>query len=79
MLHDQNCHNNLVLGDLNSHFSRNSAFTSTVQDFFDEIDFRISWENPDATIGHLIQNVDFTFTFKQDSNEAIPPTVPQFI
>ena len=63
----------MSLGDLNCHFSRNSAFTSIVQDFFDEIDFRILWENPDETVGHLIHNIDFTF--KQDSNEGVSSSI----
>ena len=67
IMNEQSCNFNLVLGDFNTHFSRQSAFTTIVEDFFAEIDFKIFWENPDATKG--INNIDYTF--QQCSNEGI--------
>ena len=61
IMNNQNCTYNLVLGDFNSHFSRQSTFTTIVREFFDEIDFKLFWENPDETRGHFIQNVDYTY------------------
>ena len=69
LMNEQSCHYNLILGDFNSHFSRQSTFTNIVLDFFDEIDFNIFWENPDETQGHFIQNIDFTFQYS--NNEEI--------
>ena len=57
----ESCECNLILGDMNSHFSRQTQFTSIIEDFFDELDFVIFWDNPDVTGGHSIQAVDYTF------------------
>ena len=59
------CKHNLILGDLNSHFSRQTPFTSIIEDFFSELNLVIFWDNPDDSEGHLIQAVDYTF---QQSN-----------
>ena len=66
LMNNHNCNYNLILGDFNSHFSRHSAFTNIVHDFFDENNIKIFWENPDDTKGHLIQKIDFTFQFSND-------------
>ena len=60
-MHSQNCTHYLVLGDLNSHFSRQTRFTNIINDFFYDINFYIFWENTDQAATHLIHDVDFTF------------------
>ena len=57
----ENCVFNLVLGDLNSHFSRQTRFTSLVKNFFEDINLKIFWEQSDPVNGP-IQNVNFTFS-----------------
>ena len=57
----QACIYNLVLGDLNSHFARNTHFTTMIETFFNDINFHIFWEHPDQTDGHLINAVDYTY------------------
>ena len=60
VMNSQVCTFNLVLGDLNSHFSRNTRFTTIIKDFFNDINFIIFWENVDDVPGHVIHPVDFT-------------------
>ena len=78
LMRDQHCHFYLVLGDLNAHFSRHSTFTSIVQDFFDELNFEIFWENPDECQEHHIQSVDFTFQ-NSSNGEAFSSTIDHFV
>ena len=68
-MNNQLCTYNLVLGDLNSHFSRQSRFTTIIKQFFDDLNFYIFWENTDQTVGHFIHEVDFTF--QQENNGQI--------
>ena len=69
----QECTFNLVLGDLNSHFSRQTHFTTIIKEFFNDISFFIFWENTDDAPGHVIHEVDFTYqqTNNGQSNESI--------
>ena len=60
-MHSQSCTHFLVLGDLNSHFARQTRFTKIITDFFNDINFFIFWENSDQAVGHLIPSVDFTY------------------
>ena len=57
----EKCVYNLVLGDLNTHFLRQTRFTSLVKNFFEDINFKIFWELSDPINGP-IQEVDFTFS-----------------
>ena len=61
LIEAQECSYNLVVGDFNSHFERQTNFTSIVQTFFDEVDYKILWQNPDNSPDHLIHDIDFTF------------------
>ena len=60
----ENCSNNLVLGDLNCHFSRKNAFTALIQNFFNDLSFKIFWEN--SSEDQNIQTVDFTYSQSQN-------------
>ena len=60
VMNSQACFFNLVLGDLNSHFSRQTRFTTIIEEFFSDINFFIYWENTDGAPGHVIHPVDFT-------------------
>ena len=55
------CAHVLLAGDLNCHFNRYSRFTTTVQEFMDEIDLKLLWLNPDINPDHRIDAVDFTY------------------
>ena len=61
LIEAQECSYNLVVGDFNSHFERQTNFTSIIQTFFDEVDYKILWQNPDNSPDHLIHDIDFTF------------------
>ena len=56
MIHNEDCSNVLIAGDLNCHFARNTSFTRTVRNHFQELNLSILWEIPDCRI----QSVDFT-------------------
>ena len=68
ILHNEGCTFNLILGDLNCHFLRKSHFTSTIETFFEDIQFKIFWEHHDLTPGHKINQVDFTYCQTRDQN-----------
>ena len=55
------CAHILLAGDLNCHFSRYNRFTTTVQEFMEEINLTLLWLNPDANPKHKIDTVDFTY------------------
>ena len=57
IMYGQACVYNMVLGDLNSHFSRQTHFTSIIKNFFNDINFLIYWENTDQAENHLINEV----------------------
>ena len=57
VMNSQACFFNLVLGDLNSHFSRQTRFTTIIKEFFNDINFFIFWENTDDVPGHVIHAV----------------------
>ena len=57
----QACVYNMILGDLNSHFSRQTQFTNIIINFFNDIDFLLFWENTDQAQNHLINEIDFTY------------------
>ena len=68
VLIQEKCTYNLVLGDLNSHFHRQSTFTSLVDNFFIDLDFKIFWENPDEE--HNIHRIDFTYSQTQNGQTS---------
>ena len=70
-MNDENCVSNLIVGDLNCHFSRKSRFTRTVENFFDELNFKIFWE-------HLPPNVDFTFSHNMN-NRLTTSVIDHFV
>ena len=60
LLNQEKCVFNLILGDLNCHFLRQSAFTTIIETFFQDLNFTVFWENPNQDPNHLIQEIDFT-------------------
>ena len=56
----ENCIYNVVLGDLNCHFNRQSTFTKLVHSFFQDLNFKLFWENSAEETN--IQFVDFTYS-----------------
>ena len=60
IMEQEKCVFNLVLGDLNCHFLRQSGFTKIIENFFQDLNFKVFWENPDQDENHLIHQVDFT-------------------
>ena len=60
LLNQEKCVFNLVLGDLNCHFLRQSAFTNIIESFFKDINFKVFWENPNPNPENFIQGIDFT-------------------
>ena len=48
------------MGDMNCHFDQNNAYTRIVENFFDELNLKIFWENPDERPDHLVSQIDFT-------------------
>ena len=73
----QACRCNLVLGDLNSHFSRGSHFTTIIENFFRDINFIIYWENPDTDPDHFIHAVDYTH-LQVHTGETFVSTIDHF-
>ena len=61
-----------LVGDLNFDFSRDTAFTRHVKTFFDDINLKIFWENPDDCNEHLIENVNYTHLFIQANRLPSP-------
>ena len=47
IMRKENCPYNLILGDLNCHFQRKTTFTTLVENFFKDINFKIFWEISD--------------------------------
>ena len=78
VMNNQACKYNLVLGDLNSHFSRQTRFTTIIQNFFDDINFLVFWENTDQTAGHVIHEVDYTHQHVHDG-ETFVSTLDHFV
>ena len=70
--------NNLILGDLNCHFQRRSKFTRIVENFFQEISFKIFWENTDTCKEHLISNADYTYS-QVVNNKASTSVIDHFV
>ena len=60
ILQQESCELNLIMGDMNCHFDRNNAHTRIVEYFFDELNLKIFWENPDERPDHLVSKIDFT-------------------
>ena len=56
----EECIYNLIAGDLNCHFARQSTFTQLVHSFFLDLNFKVFWEQ-DRDI-YNIQETDFTFS-----------------
>ena len=52
------CHNVLLAGDLNCHFSRHTRFTDTVRNYFNDIGLKIFWES--SAENENIPEVDYT-------------------
>ena len=78
IMNTQTCIYNLVLGDLNSHFSRQTHFTSIVENFFSELSFLIFWENPDDADGHDVATVDYTHQ-QYNNGECYRSIIDHFI
>ena len=78
IMNTEACMYNLILGDLNSHFSRQTSFTTIIQNFFNDINFIIFWENWDQAAGHLVQNVDYTHQQEQNG-ETYLSTIDHFV
>ena len=73
----QACSNNLVLGDLNSDFMRQTHFTTIIENFFNDINFVLFWENPDQAPDYHIQSVDYTHQHNQNG-EMFLSTIDHF-
>ena len=52
----------LLAGDLNTDFQHNTRFVVTVRNFIEELGLTVFWQNPDNTVGHVIQPVIHTHT-----------------
>ena len=75
---EEKCTFNLVLGDLNCHFLRQTGFTNLIENFFQEINFKVFWENPDQDENHLIQSIDFT-NCQTRNNQMSTSTIDHFV
>ena len=64
----EECIYNLVLGDLNCHFTRQSTFTQLVHSFFTDLNFKVFWEQ-DKDL-YNIQETDFTFSQVQNGQTS---------
>ena len=74
----QGCRYNLVLGDLNCHFARNSHFTQIVENFFDDLKFLIFWETTSEDDDHNIEAVDYTYE-QVNNGETFTSTIDHFV
>ena len=78
VMHVQACVYNMVLGDLNSHFSRQTSFTNIIRDFFNDINFLIFWENTGQADNHLINEIDYTYQHL-NNGEIFVSTIDHFV
>ena len=78
IMNDQACVYNLVLGDLNSHFSRQTSFTTIIKNFFDDINFLVFWENTDQVAGNVIREVDYTHQHVHEGQTYVS-TIDHFV
>ena len=69
---------NMVLGDLNCHFLIQTHFTSIIENFFNDLDFIIYWENQVQAEDNLIRTVDFTYHQVQNG-ESFVSTIDHFV
>ena len=75
----QGCIYNLVLGDLNCHFARNSHFTKIIENYFKDLDLHIFWENTDQDDEHNIEAVDYTYEQVNNNGEVYTSTIDHFV
>ena len=55
------CNDVILAGDMNSHFLRQTRFTSIIRDFCVSHNLLVLWENPDPSPNHFIANIDYTY------------------
>ena len=67
----QACMHNMVLGDLNCHFLIQTHFTSIIENFFNDLDFIIYWENQVQAEDNLIHTVDYTYHQVQNGESFV--------
>ena len=78
IMNKQACIHNMVLGDLNSHFGRQTHFTTIIENFFNDIEFVIYWENQVQAEGHHIHTVDYTH-HQVLNGETFVSTIDHFV
>ena len=72
----EECIYNLVLGDLNCHFQRQSTFTQLVHSFFTDLKLKIFWEF--SSEEYNIQEIDFTYS-QVNNNQVSSSIIDHFI
>ena len=78
IMRKENCVYNLVLGDLNCHFSRRTTFTSLVENFFSDLNFKIFWEVENLEEELNIQEIQYTYS-QCSNNQLIKSTIDHFV
>ena len=74
LIDNANCLSVLLAGDMNSHFARNTRFTNTIKNYFDDKNLKIFWETPN----NKIQDVDYTHMFVSDRTTSFS-TIDHFV
>jgi hypothetical protein len=72
MIHNEDSNNVLIASDLNCYFARNTRFTRTVRNHFQELNLSILWEILDCGI----QSVDFTHQFVSENVSSLSTIAP---
>ena len=69
------CDNVLVAGDLNCHLARNTRFTSTIQNFFQDLNMQFLWKSDNDKV----DTIDFTYLFSSGDQAAATSTIDHFV
>ena len=76
----ENCICNLVLGDINCHCQRKTSFTTVVENFFNELNFKIFWEIEDLNLKEEYNLQDVQYTYSQSvNNQLVKSTIDHFV
>jgi hypothetical protein len=67
MIHNEDCNNVLIAGNLNCHFAKKTRFPRAVRNHFQELNLSILWEIPDCRI----HSFDFTHQFVSENVSSL--------